>query len=86
MKTGKRKPHKRHSEILIGQIIRLLEVKSLISLSMTGAMIWGFRAGVVPSELFGGMFGSVITYFFMRRNNDFRRTDSIDNGNNGDGA
>lgn len=56
---------------LIERIAKLLEVKSLVTLAMTFAMVaLLFHHEDVSSEmfaLFSGVYGSVITYFFTRK-------------------
>lgn len=48
----------------------LLEVKSLVTLALTGVMCAIIFGGEVNGEalaLFSGVYGSVITYFFTRK-------------------
>lgn len=56
---------------LTARLCRLLEVKSLVTLALTCAMVMLlFRGESVPRELltlFSTAFGSVITYFFTRK-------------------
>ena len=66
MGSGKKKA-KPHKKTIRMQIIKLLEVKSLMSLGFVGAIIWGFVNGNVPIELFATCVASVMTYFFTRR-------------------
>jgi uncharacterized membrane protein YdjX (TVP38/TMEM64 family) len=49
------------------RITKLLEVKSIVTLTLTGAATYGFIVGTVPVELFATWFGAVITYFFAKR-------------------
>lgn len=59
------------SEKVIERICKLLEVKSLVTLAMTGAMLGLlFRVVQPPQEivtLFGTSYGAIITYFFTRK-------------------
>lgn len=58
-------------EIIAKRIAALLEVKSLVTLALTAAMVvMLFRADSIPNELlalFSTAYGSVITYFFTRK-------------------
>ena len=49
------------------QLIKLLEVKSIMSLGLVYALVWGFMGGLVSSEVFVGIVSSVVTYFFTRQ-------------------
>lgn len=66
-------------EILIKRLAALFEVKSLVTLALTGALVaMIFNADKISPEmlsLFSTSFGAVITYFFTRKS-------SSDNGNN----
>ena len=50
---------------------KLIEVKSLVTLSMTGAMIYLLISGVEISKellmLFSTSYGAVMSYFFNRK-------------------
>ena len=53
------------------QILQLIDVKSLVTLAMTGAMIALLFAPVDPypeaQSLFCTAYGAIITYFFTKR-------------------
>lgn len=53
------------------QLLKLLDVKSLVTLAMTGAMIALLFAPVDVNQdavtLFCTAYGSIITYFFTRK-------------------
>ena len=53
------------------QILQLIDVKSLVTLAMTGAMIALLFAPVDPNpeaqSLFCTAYGAIITYFFTKR-------------------
>lgn len=53
------------------QLLKLLDVKSLVTLAMTGAMIALLFAPVNVNQdavtLFCTAYGSIITYFFTKR-------------------
>ena len=51
------------------KIIKLLEVKSIVTLSLITVACYGFVVDKVPVELFSTWVGSVITYYFMRKQN-----------------
>lgn len=61
-------------EIIVKRIAALLEVKSIVTLALTGAMVvMLFRADSIAPELlslFSTAFGSVITYFFTRKSTE----------------
>lgn len=56
---------------IVDRICKLLEVKSLVTLAMTAAMLGLlFRVVQPPQEivtLFGTSYGAIITYFFTRK-------------------
>ncbi len=53
---------------------RLLEVKSLVTLAMTAALVALLFCGVEPERellaLYCTSYGSIITYFFTRKQNE----------------
>ena len=53
------------------QLLKLVDVKSLVTLAMTGAMIALLFAPVQPNpeaqSLFCKAYGAIITYFFTKR-------------------
>ena len=48
----------------------LLKVKSIITLAIIGGVTYGFVAGTVPSEAYCGFAGSVITYYFTKKDSE----------------
>ena len=56
------------------QIVQLIDVKSLVTLAMTGAMIALLFAPLDPNpeaqSLFCTAYGAIITYFFTKRNQE----------------
>jgi hypothetical protein len=48
------------------RLIKLLEVKSIVTLCLTAAATYGFIVGKVPTELFGTWFGMILVYFFNK--------------------
>jgi len=52
---------------LVEKLIKLLEVKSIITLMLISVVSYGFIVGTVPIELFSTWVGAVIAYFFTRK-------------------
>ncbi|MBS4880109.1 MAG: hypothetical protein KH138_07375 [Firmicutes bacterium] len=56
------------------QILKLIDVKSLVTLAMTGAMIALLFSPSTPNpeaqSLFCTAYGAIITYFFTKREKD----------------
>ena len=52
------------------RIIKLLEVKSIVTLMLVTAATYGFISKIVPVELFSTWVGMILTYFFARNNKD----------------
>ena len=48
-------------------ITNLLKVKSIITLAIIGGVTYGFVVGTVPSEAYCAFAGSVITYYFTKK-------------------
>jgi positive regulator of sigma E activity len=61
--------HKPIEKLLIN-IAELLKVKTLITLLILGALTYMFIKEGVPVELFAAIAGSVVTYYFQRKEND----------------
>ena len=61
------------------QILQLIDVKSLVTLALTGAMIALLFAPVTPNpeaqSLFCTAYGAIITYFFTKRNQENQTDD-----------
>lgn len=61
-------------EIIVKRLAALLEVKSLVTLALTIAMVaMLFRADTIAPELlslFSTAYGAVITYFFTRKSSE----------------
>ena len=53
--------------MILKRIAALMEVKSIITLSLITTACWGFYVGKVPVELFSTWVGAVITYFFVKK-------------------
>ena len=56
------------------RIAKLIDLKSIVTLLMTGGMILLLTGVFNPSDavfaLYSTTYGSIITYFFMRKQND----------------
>lgn len=53
---------------LIGEkIAKLIEVKSIITFTIIGAVTYGFINGMVQAETYCAFAGSIITYYFLRK-------------------
>lgn len=48
-------------------IAELFKVKSIITLTITGAITYGFVQKIVPVELYASYAGSIITYYFTKK-------------------
>ena len=57
---------------ILSNIAELVKVKSLITLAMIGALVYGFVVGKVESELFAALAGSIITYYFTKAESEGR--------------
>ena len=54
-------------------LANLIKVKTLITLAIIGTLCWGFIRGIITTEVFAAVAGSVVTYYFTKR---------ADNGDN----
>ena len=54
-------------EKVLLNIAELLKVKSLISIIIIYAITYGFIKGMVAPEMYGAFAGSIITYYFTRK-------------------
>ncbi len=52
------------------RLMKLLEVKSIVTLSLVLVACYGFVTGIVPVELFSTWVGAVITFYFTRKQPD----------------
>lgn len=55
---------------LIKAITELLKVKSLITLSIIGTLVFLAVNGTIEISVFTGISSSIITYYFTRKSND----------------
>lgn len=51
---------------IIERLVKLLEVKSIITLALVISAVWGFVNNMIPIELFGGWVGMILIYFFQK--------------------
>jgi len=51
---------------LLDSITRLIDVKTIISFALIGAVIWGFFQDMIHAEYVTALASSVITYFFTK--------------------
>jgi hypothetical protein len=52
---------------LVNNLAELFKVKSMITLTITAAITYGFVKELVPVELYATYAGSIITYYFTRK-------------------
>jgi len=53
--------------LLVTNIANLIKVKTLVTLALIGALVYGFLMTFVPVEVFTAIVGSVITYYFVKK-------------------
>ena len=58
-------------------IIRLLGVRTIITLSLTAALIYGFVVGKVETKDFLVYLAMAFTYFFAKENIDVKREQEV---------
>lgn len=51
----------------VKNIAELFKVKTIITLMVTSAITYGFIKDLVPVELYATYVGSIITYYFTRK-------------------
>lgn len=56
----------RRENSIIDAFVELLKVKTLITLAVTGACVWGFLRGQIPVEIFTPMVTMVLTNYFRK--------------------
>lgn len=45
----------------------LIKVKTIITLTVSTAITYGFLTGIVPVELYASYAGSIFTYYFTKK-------------------
>jgi hypothetical protein len=53
-------------KLLLKNVANLAKVKSIMSLAMVFALIYGFVNQMISGEVFAGFVGAIITYFFTK--------------------
>lgn len=53
-------------------IAALFKVKTIVTLAITASMCYGFLCGLISTEVFAATAGSVITYYFTKREDDVK--------------
>lgn len=48
-------------------LTNLIKVKTIITLAVTGAMIYGFIKGTISTELFMPIVTMILTYYFTKK-------------------
>jgi hypothetical protein len=54
-------------------IANLITIKSIITIAMIGCLIYLVIVGQVSSEAFMGVLGSIITYYFQKKDNTIEK-------------
>jgi len=53
---------------MVKQLSKLVELKSIMSIALVGATVYGFIADKIASDVFMGLVMAVVTYYFTRKN------------------
>lgn len=53
-------------ENLIKRLVSLLDVKSLVTLTLVVVGCWGFMTNLISGEVFAGWVGMILVYFFNK--------------------
>lgn len=56
-------------------LTNLIKVKTLITLAVTGAMIYGFISNKISTELFMPIVTMILTYYFTKKENKEKEGD-----------
>lgn len=48
------------------RLTKLLEVKTLITFALVGGGLYGFIAGLIGADVFGGWCSMILVYFFSK--------------------
>lgn len=54
---------------LIKNLANLLKVKTIVTLAITASLCYGFISGMITTEVFAAIAGSVVTYYFTKGEN-----------------
>ena len=55
---------------LLANIANLFKVKTIVTLAITAALCYGFLKGMITTEVFAAIAGSVVTYYFTKKDSD----------------
>lgn len=58
------------SAILKERVLKLLEVKSIVTLVLVFSATYGFLTGIVERDIFAGWVGMILVYFFNKDRKD----------------
>lgn len=61
------------------KLIKLVDLKSIITLALTIALIIFTYIGIIPNELFITVTSSVFTYFFTKKSSIEKNEEKIEN-------
>lgn len=64
---------------LLNNIANLFKVKTIITVGIIATLCWGFVRGIITTEVFAAIAGSVTTYYFARREDGKGGTDDESN-------
>ena len=56
-------------------LTNLIKVKTIITLAVTGAMIYGFIKGKISTELFMPIVTMILTYYFTKKESQEKEGD-----------
>ena len=59
---------------LFKKIVKLIDLKSFITLGLVATMIWGFVVGIVDVKDFLGYVGIVMVFYFTKKENKEDKT------------
>jgi len=55
---------------IIENIAKFIDLKSFVTLGLTGALIWGFCKGIVDEKDFMMIVAMVFTFYFAKKETD----------------
>ena len=58
------------------KIAKLIDLKTIITIAMTGAMIYGFVVEKITPEQFMTIATMIFTFYFAKKDNDTKPTDT----------
>ena len=51
---------------MLRRLEKLVEVKSIVTLTLVGVGSWGFITNLISGEVFAGWVGMILVYFFNK--------------------